>query len=81
MFLLLFLIAGYFPIQNSKVKINGHALWNMAAACLASFAILAGGLAALYGVSWYKNAKPSRKSTRKVEEDYATKESLAEQLA
>jgi hypothetical protein len=49
----------------------------MAAACLASFTILAGGLAALYGLSWYKN----RKSTRKVEEDYATKEPLAEQLA
>ena len=27
----------------------------MAAACFASFAILAGGLAALYGLDWYKN--------------------------
>jgi hypothetical protein len=53
----------------------------MATACLASFTILAGGLAALYGLSWYKNTKSNRKSTRKVEEDYATKEPLAEQLA
>lgn len=29
----------------------------MAAACLASFTILAGGLAALYGLSWYKNTE------------------------
>ena len=29
----------------------------MAAACLASFAIFAGGLLALYGLDWYKNRK------------------------
>ena len=49
----------------------------MAAACLASFAILAGGLAALYGLDWYKN----RKSTRDVKEGYTDKEPLAERLA
>jgi predicted histidine transporter YuiF (NhaC family) len=59
-------------------------LW--AAVCLASFAILAGGLVALYGLDWYyKNRKQNRKSSRKVEEeveDYNnTMEPLAEQLA
>ena len=56
----------------------------MAAACLASFAILAGGLAALYGLDWYRNRKQNRKLSRKVEgeEDHNnTKEPLAEQLA
>jgi hypothetical protein len=52
----------------------------MAAACLVSFAILAGGLAALYGLDWYKNGKHNRKS-RDVEEEYTDKEPLAEQLA
>jgi hypothetical protein len=43
----------------------------MAAVCLASFAILAGGLAALYGLDWYKNRKQNRRLSRKVkEEDY-----------
>jgi hypothetical protein len=54
----------------------------MAAACLASFAILAGGLATLYGLDWYKNRKQNRKVARKVEkEDHIAKEPLAEQLA
>jgi hypothetical protein len=54
----------------------------MAAACLASFAILAGGLAALYGLDWYKNRKQNRKLDGKVEEeDHITKEPFAEQLA
>ncbi|MBV9178207.1 MAG: hypothetical protein JO327_00350 [Nitrososphaeraceae archaeon] len=57
----------------------------MAPACLASFAILAGGLATLYGLDWYsKNRKQNRNLSRKVEEeveDYNnTKEPLAEQL-
>ncbi len=53
----------------------------MATACLASFAILAGGLVALYGLDWYKNRKQnSRKSTKNMEKEYyATKESLAEE--
>jgi hypothetical protein len=53
------------------------------AACLASFAIIAAGIAALYGLDWYKNRKQIRKSTKNlvVEEDYTTKEPLAEQLA
>jgi hypothetical protein len=54
----------------------------MAAVCLASFAILAGGLATLYGLDWYKNRKQNRKLARKVEEeDYISKEPVAEQLA
>jgi hypothetical protein len=54
----------------------------MAAACLASFAILAGGLATLYGLDWYKNRKQKRRLDRKVEkEDHITKEPVAEQLA
>ena len=54
----------------------------MAAACFASFAILAGGLAALYGLDWYKNRKQNSKLARRVEEeDHITKEPLAEQLA
>jgi hypothetical protein len=55
----------------------------MAAACLASFAILAGGLAALYGLDWYKNRNQNRRLlARKVEkEDHIAKEPLAEQLA
>ena len=52
----------------------------MAAACLASFAILAGILAS-YGLDWYKNRKQNRRLTRKVEEDHNTKEPLAEQVA
>jgi hypothetical protein len=54
----------------------------MAAACLASFAIFAGGLATLYGSGWYKNRKQNRKLARKVaEEDLNAKEPLAEQVA
>jgi hypothetical protein len=54
----------------------------MAAVCLASFAILAGGLATLYGLDWYKNRKQNRRLARKVEEqDHLSKEPLAEQLA
>jgi hypothetical protein len=56
----------------------------MAAVCLASFAILAGVLATLYGLDWYKNRKQNRRLSRlarKVEEDHNVKEPLAEQLA
>jgi hypothetical protein len=54
----------------------------MATACLASFAILAGSLVALYGLDWYKNRKQnSRTSTKKMEKEcHTTKEPLAEQL-
>jgi hypothetical protein len=49
---------------------------------LVSFAILAGGLATLYGLDWYKNRKQNRRLARKVEEqDHHSKEPLAEQLA
>jgi hypothetical protein len=57
----------------------------MAAACFASIAILAGGMAALYGLDWYKNRRrQNRRLTKKLaEEDYITKEQqpIAEQLA
>ena len=57
----------------------------MAAACLASFAILAGILATICGLGWYKNREQNRRLSRKVEEeveDYNNaKEPLAEQLA
>jgi hypothetical protein len=54
----------------------------MAAVCLASFAIFAGVLAALYGLDgYYKNRKQKTKLARKEEEDHKVKESLAEQLA
>jgi hypothetical protein len=61
----------------------------MAIACFASIAILAGGIAALYGLDWYKNRrKQNRKLTKRViveEEDHTTKEEqqqpIAEQVA
>ena len=59
----------------------------MAAACFASIAILAGGMAALYGLDWYKNRRnQNRKLTKRVivEEDHITKEEqqpIAEQVA
>ena len=57
----------------------------MATACLASFAILAGGLVALYGLDWYKNRKRQNKKLTKriVEEDHTAKEEqpIAEQVA
>jgi hypothetical protein len=41
----------------------------MPAACLASIAILAGSMAALYGLEWYKNRrKQNRKFTKKLVE-------------
>jgi hypothetical protein len=50
---------------------------------LASFAIFAGVLAALYGLDWYKNRKQNRRLlARKVEEeDRIAKEPFTEQLA
>ena len=60
----------------------------MAVACFASLAILAGSMAALYGLDWYKNRRrQNRKLTKKliVEEDYTTtkeeQQPIAEQLA
>jgi hypothetical protein len=60
----------------------------MPAACLASIAILAGGMAALYGLDWYKNRrKQNRKLIKRVvaeEQDGTTKEEqqlTAEQVA
>jgi hypothetical protein len=35
---------------------------------LASFAVLAGVLSALYGLDWYKNRKQNRKVARRKEE-------------
>jgi hypothetical protein len=44
---------------------------------------LVGGIAALYGIYWYKNRRLIRKSNKKLiaEEGYTTKERVAEQLA
>jgi len=57
----------------------------MAVACLASIAILAGGMAALYGVDWYKNRrKQNKKLAKKPVVDATTKEEqqpIAEQVA
>ena len=60
----------------------------MPAACLASIAILAGGMAALYGLDWHKNRrKQNRKLIKRVvaeEQDGTTKEEqqlTAEQVA
>jgi hypothetical protein len=61
----------------------------MAVACLAGTAIFAGGMAALYGLDWYKNRRrQNRKLTKKllVEGDYTTtkeeqQQPIAEQLA
>jgi len=57
----------------------------MTVACLVSIAILASSMAALYGLDWYKNRrKQNRKLTKRVNEDYISKEEqqpIAEQLA
>jgi hypothetical protein len=58
----------------------------MAVACFASIAILAGSMAAVYGLEWYKNRRRrNMKLTKKLvaEEDYTTREQqpIAEQLA
>ena len=58
----------------------------MAAACIAGIAIFAGGMAALYGLDWYKNRRrQNRKLSKRVvaEEDHTTKEEqpIAEQVA
>ena len=61
----------------------------MAVACLASIAIFAGGMAALYGLDWYRNRRrrQNRKLTKKsiVEESRVTtkeeQQPIAEQLA
>ena len=65
-----------YNISNNNIRLWQQHVW-------LAFAILAGGLATLYRLDWYKNRKQNRKLTRKVEEeDYNnTKESLAEQLA
>jgi hypothetical protein len=54
----------------------------MALACLASLAILADGMAALYGIEWYRGKR--RKSTRNTRIDTTRQEEqqpTAEQLA
>ena len=60
----------------------------MPAACLASIAILAGGMAALYGLDWYKNRRrQNRKLAKKlvVEESHVTtkeeQQPITEQVA
>jgi hypothetical protein len=46
----------------------------MAVACLASIAIFAGGMAALYGLDWYKNRRRQNKKLVKKPVLDATKE-------
>ena len=60
----------------------------MAVACFANIAIFAGGMAALYGLDWYKNRRrQNKKLTKKlvVEEGHTYmkegQQSIAEQLA
>jgi hypothetical protein len=59
----------------------------MAVVCFASIAILAGSMAVVYGLDWYKSRRrQNRKLTKKLmaEEGYTTKEEqqpIAEQLA
>jgi hypothetical protein len=56
----------------------------MAVACLASIAIFAGGMAALYRLDWYKNRRRQNKKLVKKPVLDATKEEqqpIAEQLA
>ena len=58
----------------------------MAAACFASIAVLAGGIAALYGLDWYKNKRRQNKTKKSaIEEEYATtkqeQQPIAEQVA
>jgi hypothetical protein len=59
---------------------------SMAVACLASIAILAGSMAVLYGLDWYKNRRQNRRLTKKSlvdEGQVSTKEEqpIAEQIA
>jgi hypothetical protein len=58
----------------------------MAVACLASIAILAGSMAAFYGLDWYKNRRrQNRRLTKKslVDEGRVSKKKqpIAEQIA
>ena len=39
----------------------------MATACLASLALLAGGLSLIYGLGWYKDKKQRRKINRRLQ--------------
>jgi hypothetical protein len=61
---------------------NFAIIFTMPAACLASIAIFAGGMAALYGLDWYKNRRrQNRKLTKRVvvEEGHTRKEEEEEQ--
>ncbi|HZA08362.1 MAG TPA: hypothetical protein VE619_11715 [Nitrososphaeraceae archaeon] len=51
----------------------------MVLACLASIAILAGGIAAVYGSDWYKRRKQNRK-LKEEDDQYIAKEPIAEQV-
>jgi hypothetical protein len=76
-----------------SVNIRRRFLYNFAiivtmpAACLASIAILAGSMAALYGLDWYKNRRRQNRKLIKrvvVEQNQTTKEEqqpIAEQVA
>jgi hypothetical protein len=59
----------------------------MAVACFASIAVLAGSMAAIYGIGWYKDRRRQNRRLAKksvVKEGYITKEEqqpIAEQVA
>jgi hypothetical protein len=48
---------------------NDRLLLDMATACLASLGILAGGLALIYGLGWYKDRKTKRRIDRSEKEE------------
>ena len=62
-----------------NISDNNYRLWQPNRICLASFAVLAGVLSALYGLDWYKNRKQNRKVARRKEEveDYNAEQLLA----
>ena len=76
----------YFNQKKQDFCISIAIIVTMAAACFASIAILAGGLAALYGLDWYKNKRRQNKTKKSaIGEEYATtkqeQQPIAEQVA
>ena len=55
-------------ILHSNVKMKDHLLSYMATVCLASLGILAGGLALIYGLGWYKDRRTKRRIARNEKE-------------
>ncbi len=73
-------------LKTRRFCISLAIIVTMAAACFASIAILAGSIAALYGLDWYKNKRRQNKTKKSaIEEEYATTKQeqrpVAEQVA